>query len=265
MNTINSITARIANLKEEEHKLNMLIADAPSGKLIVRKDIDGYRYSVKDKSDDGKAKETYIPRKEVYLAKTLALKAYAQQRLPELKKELRLREAELKYLLADSGTEQYLKAHPGIALLIQSSFHKLSDQLAQWKQLPYERNNEYPEDLIYPTIVPDLLVRSKAEADIISRFEHFGVPYHYEEALKIGSEIIHPDFTCKNLHTGQTIYWEHQGRRDDPKYNSKLSYREELYRRVGVIPWKNLLITTETKDQPLDILWVDIMIDYFLL
>ncbi|MBO7392365.1 MAG: hypothetical protein J6U77_07685, partial [Verrucomicrobia bacterium] len=73
------------------------------------------------------------------------------------------------------------------------------------------------------------------------------------------------DFKCKNMRTGKVFWWEHQGKWDDPGYVSGLPAREELLYKAGLVPWKNLIITTETQDLPLDLQWVDEIIRFFLL
>ena len=178
---------------------------------------------------------------------------------------------------------EYLSLHPGVAAVLQNDpnfqtsvlENDLQKKADQWKNAPYNRSTYNPNELKYPTIVPGLLVRSKAEADIISRFEYFGAAYHYEEEWEIPEHLItlygrnnfafHPDFKVKNMRTGNVFWWEHQGGWDNPKYVANMARRETDLFRMGLIPWKNLIITTETLAQPLDLLWVDEIIQFYLL
>ena len=97
------------------------------------------------------------------------------------------------------------------------------------------------------------------------RLVHFGVPFRYEELVYSNGIYYHPDFSCLNVRTLEKIYIEHQGGWDMDSYVDRLHNREMDLKQAGIIPWKNLLITTETKDQSLDINWVDVLIQYYLL
>lgn len=173
--------------------------------------------------------------------------------------------AQLRMSVSPKKADEYLIKHPGAAVLVEPMLRKRSRQLEEWKIAPYPRSQEFPEDLIYPTIIPGLMVRSKAEADILSRFEHFLVPYHYEDELREGYTVIHPDFTCRNVQTGELFYWEHQGKWDDIGYVQRVNKRNILYSQMGIYPGVNLIITTETENHPLDLQWVDQLIAYYLL
>ena len=210
-------------------------------------------------------KEIYISSDKIGLAKSLALRDYAINRLKDANREKAIIEREIALLQQEPFADRYLRMHPGAADLVQTYIRKRNEYLEQWKNAPYPKNCDHPENLIFSTVVPGLMVRSKAEGDIVSRFEHYCVPYHYEEKLVLGTAILHPDFTCKNIQTGETIYWEHLGSVDKKGYTSDSLQRIELYRRNGIYLWKNLLITTETADRPLDIQWIDQIIKHFLL
>ena len=127
-----------------------------------------------------------------------------------------------------------------------------SKDIISWKQTPYNRNMKYPDQLKFTTVVTDLLVRSKAEADIISRLEYYGVPYHYEEIQKIDNIPIAMDFTCLNLSTRQKIYWDHRGMLDNEAYIQKTLKCDAIFLNAGIVPWINLIVTTETKECPLE-------------
>lgn len=145
---------------------------------------------------------------------------------------------------------------------------KLRDKnsfIQEWTNADYQRSNLYPEKLIYPTVIPNLKVRSKAEADWISRLVHFGIPLRYEELIISNQVALHPDITGLNITTLTPVYIEHQGGWDNDDYIRNLEGRSLLLKQAGIIPWKNLIITTETRSQPLDINWIDELIQYFFM
>ena len=139
-------------------------------------------------------------------------------------------------------------------------------ELEKWRTQDYYKNPYRPEGLIVPTVIPGFKVRSKSEADIIARLVHFGVPFHYEEGFEVGGKWRFPDITCKAISSPyKEFYWEHLGGLSSFKYfDENIKKLKEFY-SCGIIPWKNLIITTETDEEPLDINWVDEIIKYYLL
>lgn len=253
-------------IENEVQMLEQYVSTAPKGKLVCRQRVPGkYDFSYCIHEQNGRKKEAHIPLSKKELALQLAYKEYAIKRLADCKKELYALNCFLSFYGREKETDQYLKSHPGAATLLTPILSSPDEYAKQWQKKPYTRSTNRPEDLIYPTVVPDLKVRSKAEGDIISRFIYFQVPYRYEEQLIINGIVLHPDLTCLNVRTREEFYWEHQGAWDKQNYVSRLSGREDQYRIAGIIPWKNLIITTETANQPLDINWVDLIIQYFLL
>ena len=75
----------------------------------------------------------------------------------------------------------------------------------------------------------------------------------------------HADFLCLNLRTRQEFYWEHCGKMDDPEYSSNLTARISEYLKKGIIPGKNLILSMETADIPLNTKDVERMIEVFLI
>lgn len=252
-------------LDEEIRNLQDKICNSPPGTLISRKNPDGsYSYSQSLKDSEGKKKEIYFRKDDTDMPRKLAEKGYAEARLKDALREKRVIERELCLTQNDNKEDRFLRLHPGHAELVIPLLRNQNPFAEQWAKQPYVRNKKYPEGLIYPTVIPGLNVRSKSEGDIISRFVHFGVPFRYEEEHVINRISFHPDFTCLNTETNQVFFWEHQGRWDDPKYVSRLEDRNIQFQKAGIIPWKNLIITTETATQPLDIGWVDHLIQFFL-
>ena len=306
MSSLHAIELLIDNLNKEIAYFQKLIDDAPKGNLVCRTTPSGkYRYAIRDFfeedisensisiddipeeensegliSDDTVSEDTSskkespkkekterpIPKENIELAKALALREYAKRRVADAKTQVNGLKAQLRMYSRPRQADEYLINHPGAAVLIEPMIRKRSGQLEEWKNAAYPRSRDFPEDLIYPTVVPGLIVRSKAEADILSRFEYYGVPYHYEEELRNGYEVICPDFTCRNIRTGETFYWEHQGKWDDEGYVvRRVNKRNEVYCRMGIYPSVNLIVSTETEKHPLDIQWVDQLIQYYLL
>ena len=260
----------------------------PSECLVSRKGSGGsFYYYKRSKDADGRRQEKYLPQSSDNEIRRLAYSAYARSRLRDAEAEKKALETLIQFLSKESQVSQLLKKHPGVAAALgdwlstrnddglSASDIELREKAKEWTNRPYKRSTLNPENLKFPTIVPELYVRSKSEADIISRFEYFGVAYHYEEEYEVPEHLanlyrrngyaLHPDFKCRNMRTGNVFWWEHQGKWDDAKYVADLAQRENLLYKIGLIPWKNLIITTETLARPLDLQWVDEIIRFYLL
>ena len=289
MFSIDNLRYRSASLEKEIQTLKNYIAkNDSSGYLVVRKGENGaFYYSKRVADPEGRRKEEYLPQSSENEIKKLAYSSYVSNRLKDAEAEKRALDSLIKFLSKESHVSQFMTTHPGVAAALgdwlstrnddglSASDIELREKAKEWKRRPYKRSTLNPENLKYPTIVPELYVRSKSEADIISRFEYFGVAYHYEEEYEVPEHLaslyrrngyaFHPDFKCRNMRTGNVFWWEHQGKWDDAKYVADLAQRENLLYKIGLVPWKNLIITTETLARPLDLQWVDEIIRFYLL
>ena len=264
MTNLRNLIARRDLLDKTIAEYEQLIRNAPEGDLVVRKRSPGsYTYTRKIRLSDGTMKELYLGQDDSQEAVLLAKKRYARKLLPSLKEEQILLNKLINLRMKDSASDHFLQTHPGFRQLLQTSVENYD--IIIWKNSSYDRNMNYPDQLRFSTVVPDLMVRSKAEADIVSRLEHYGVPYHYEEIQTIGGVRVAMDFTCRNLSTKQILFWDHRGMLDNPAYIQKTLNCDALFLKEGIIPWMNLIITTETKDCPLDLQWVDTIIRHYLL
>ena len=268
MSSIVNLIIRSKKLEEEIRKLEGLIKEAPEGRIVSRKSKNleaGFKYTHIFEKPEGIINEKYLGKKDLQKAKQLANRMFAEKKLLDLKKEKTLIDKMITFRTCDSNAERFLKSHRNLHQLLGSVSSPVEQELLDWKKSDYIRNKKYPEGLIYTTVVPELTVRSKAEADIVSRLEFFGVPYHYEELVLINNAYYAIDFTCRHIQTGMIWYWDHRGMMDNPDYIRKTISCESAYLNAGIIQGINLIVTTETKNNPLDLQWVDELIQYFLL
>lgn len=289
MFSIDNLRKKSASLEKEIRAIEgYLKAHGDPAHLLVRNNrYHTLSYSKKYKDSEGKWKEKYLPMSAENEIKKLAYQKYAAKRLQDAKREKSAIDHFIRVLSSESNVDKYMQKHPGIFAMLKDwliakgddslsvSDEEIRRRAEEWKNAPYKRSETNPEYLKYPTIIKGLKTRSKAEADIVSRFEHFGAAYHFEEMFEIPDHVrnlyrrnnfdIHPDFKCKNMRTGKVYWWEHQGQWDNPSYVSDLPARENILFKAGLVPWKNLIITTETLELPLDIQWVDQIIQFYLL
>ena len=110
-------------------------------------------------------------------------------------------------------------------------------------------------------------VRSKSEVIIADRLFVKGIPYRYEIYFPMEFEdisYVYPDFEILNERTKEEFLWEHLGKLGDEGYSEAQLKKLSGYARSGFIPGKNLLLSFESKNRPLDTYYVDALIDAFL-
>ena len=136
----------------------------------------------------------------------------------------------------------------------------VKEQIRRWENENYETNEKYMENMIYETDRGEM-VRSKSEliiANILNKSKK--LLYKYERPLELIKEgrvqVLYPDFTILNVNTGKMIYWEHAGLMDDSMYASQFVNKINTYFDNDIIVGINLVITYETRNNPLNIKYV---------
>jgi len=199
---------------------------------------------------------TYIPKARQDLAEQLALKAYLEQRLTELRRE---QEALDHYIgTIETRVSESMMSGPGFYtdLLKKADSRTFPENVQAWMEEEYERSNEFPENLIYHTL-QGTAVRSKSEMLIASRLELYHVPYRYECAVMLGNREVYPDFTIMHPVTGKIYYWEHFGMMDKQKYADTARGKLDRYIANGLCPQIDFMATFETQEHPLDLKQVE--------
>ena len=233
-----------------EKKINSLenqLASFPDGKLVCSRTENRYKWF----QSDGHQK-TYIPKKNRALAEKLATKKYLSLLREDLLNEKLAIDSYLKHHKSNVGqAEKLLLDSSEFQNLLRPYFTPLSQELEEWKNASYEKNQKNPEHLKHHSISGHLL-RSKSEA-IIDTILHINkIPYRYECGLHLGEITLFPDFTIKHPQTGQNFYWEHFGLMDDLNYSKNVCSKLQIYTSNGIIPSINLITTFETKNKPFD-------------
>lgn len=142
--------------------------------------------------------------------------------------------------------------------------HSVKKELENWMNEKYEKNGSHPENLVVKGTQGKFL-RSKSEAIIDKVLYTNGIPFRYEDKLVLENTFLYPDFTTRHPKTGQVYYWEHFGLMDQPEYINRACQKIKLYCENGIIPGINLILTYETKENPLSIDQVEkIVKEYFL-
>lgn len=245
-------------LEEQIKSLQSQLKQFPDGKLICARNDDHYKWY----HSDGKVR-TYIPKENRHLAEQLAAKKYLTLQLNETIQEKCAIEFYLRHAKTDQNIQK-LTEHPEYQKLLSSFFKPLSQELTEWVQAPFERPLKYLEQLTQKSISGHM-VRSKSEALIDTVLYINKIPFRYECALKLDETTIYPDFTIRHPRTGKLYYWEHFGRMDDPNYRRKVFAKQQLYADHNIIPSIQLISTYETREQPLNMEFVENLIHYYFL
>ncbi|MCQ2512431.1 MAG: hypothetical protein MJ092_03490 [Lachnospiraceae bacterium] len=267
MFNIENYTYLLNNLIAEKAKLQEAINDAPDASLTCKTRKNGkqelyIRWHAG--SPQFSSKSIYVNQSLVPLARQIAEGMYARAKIGKVNKVIK----GLSYLIDVYGNtapeDLLLQKRPWLYSMMPNALDN-NEKMRKWKLAEYERTFEHPENIIHETCVPGLLVRSKSEADIVSRLEHFGVPYHYDEFQTFNGVRLSIDFICINVQTGKKWCWDHRGMLDNPSYIEKTLFRERIFLNAGIIHGINLIITSETSAHPLSIPTIDEEIRRYLL
>ena len=226
-------------MREIDNKLD----SSPQGALRVS-NIKGIpRYYHMTKPGDTKGK--YIKKKNKNLACQLAQKDYMQRLYREVERELE----SINIYLTNHGEVDIENVYDGLNQYRKEIVTPLvitDEMYAEWWEMEaYETNPYHPEDKVYPT-KKDEMVRSKSEVLLADMYYELGIPYRYEAGLRLkNGKKKYPDFTLLNIHKREVIYHEHLGLMDNEEYRQANFNKLDEYRRNGIYPGKNLIITYE--------------------
>lgn len=218
----------------------------PSGKLVCSQNG---KYQKWYQSDGHK--KTYIPKSNKQLAEKLAIKKYLALHLEDLEKEKKAIESYLRHSTNRKSIE-LLSNHSEYQKLLKPYFSPISEELSNWANAPYERNQKYSEQLVHKGSSGNY-VRSKSESMIDMILYLHKIPFRYECALNLDETTLFPDFTIRHPQTGEVFYWEHFGLMDNSEYSKNTYSKLQFYTNHGIIPSIQLITTYETREHPLTI------------
>ncbi len=225
------------------------------------------------KSNPQNKKSHYISVKNKKLAQELAQQDYDNKIVQAARQELKILQHLLRqYEGLSSRNHLVEKIFPKLNLLRQALIKpvRFSDNFfaVQWQNVSYEKK-AFPEGSTPFSTSRDELVRSKSELIIAETLKRMNIPYRYEFPLQLTSETgrlitIHPDFMCLKVKSRNEYFWEHFGMMDNPEYAEQAIQKLNLYALNGFFPGKNLIITTESGQQPISTKVVEKIVREFL-
>ena len=228
---------------------------APAGSLRVTSSNHVVQYYHKTKTGD--TCDHYIPTKNFKLAKALAQKNYDKLLIESLKKESRLLQTAINsYKKITLAERLFSLLHKKRQALI-TPVCLPDEQFAKfWQNIAYEKKPFSPEAPVLLTARNER-VRSKSEIIIADTLNRLNIPYRYEFPINLKTEngdfrIFNPDFICLNQRTREEFLWEHFGMMDDADYATTAARKLRLYETNGIYPGKNLIISVETSELPIN-------------
>ena len=260
---------RMMLLNEEERMEKFLVEtterlhDAPLGNLRLSRCGKTFQYYLSMPGD--KKRGAYIPKAETRLIRRLAQKSYDEK----ISKLAAKRLAQIRKITKDYEDDEiekiFLKEHEARKALIVPVEPTWDQKLEKWVSEEY-RKKDFLEGT--PVILTEKgeRVRSKSEKIMADYFYRSGIPYHYEKPLYLnGLGIVHPDFTFLSKVSGQEIYWEHDGRMDDPVYAHNAVKKIQAYEENDIYPGERLILTFETEKNVLDMRHVKRLVEKYLI
>lgn len=273
-------------LEEEIEELELLVSmaqkdvkSAPQGELHVSncKNTSQY-YWRKDKKE---IKGKYIRKSNEKFIRDLAQKDYAQRMQKVLMPIIMQKKQMLKKLIEIDAHQQLLDVEASLSLARQkyiTPYVQTDDRYTELWECEKRKQKENAiksrsrrtgkfmeaETEIYTE--KGECVRSKSEKILADKLYMMQIPYIYELPLLIeGYGYIKPDFTVLNKRTRKEYYWEHFGMMSDTEYCEKAIKKIEGFAMNGIMPGKNLILTYETQDHPLNMKMVEKLVQEYLL
>ena len=191
-------------------------------------------------------------------------KAYDEKIVKAAEKSL----CRIRMLIKEYETDQieqvYLKLHPERKKLIEPVEKTWDQRLEAWLSEEYQ-GKAFQEGTVMIRTEKGERVRSKSEKILADYFYRNGIPYKYERPLYLkGLGVVHPDFTILSRRSGQEIFWEHNGRMDDPVYAQNAVRKIQAYMENDIYPGESLILTFETEKTVLDDRMVKGIVERFL-
>lgn len=243
------------NLKEilakEEKRLECIVLktkkqmeNVPEGSLRISASKNGISYYHYTNSVHKNG--TYISRKNTELIQRLAQKEYDRKVLRDAEKKLRYIRLLLNMYERQETEDIFYREHSERKKWIRPVEPVWEEIVREWQAEVYQGKHFEEENSVIYTERGEQ-VRSKSEKILADYFYRHEIPYKYERPLYLeGFGIVYPDFTILSRKTGEEIYWEHNGKMDDPVYARSALKKIETYEKNNIFPGEKLILTYET-------------------
>lgn len=198
---------------------------------------------------------TYIPQSNIKLVKALAQKNYYEKIVRAARDELRL----IDQMMKPDAIKKFGKVEAMYSMLpdarkalVMPVWLDDEEYVRRWQAEPFEENPAFPEEKRYATKRGEY-VRSKSEAMIADAYFDLGIPYKCDYPISINPATTkYVDFVLLDVAHRKEIYHEHFGLLDKPGYLMNNLHKLNEYRKKGIFVGKNLILTHDLENSPLD-------------
>lgn len=227
------------------------LKNAPAGKLRINKHHSGYQYFIRKDSKDINGK--YVRKKDFTLVKALAQRDY-NIKIQELAiKEKKILDRLATFYSTGDCDSYITQMHPQKASLVTPIKESDDRYIQNWLATNANPQETFmAEGLIYDN-GKGVMMRSMSEVIISKILDEKGIPYVYEKTVALSKfKTVCPDFTILDVKNRREIYIEHLGLMDDAEYFAKNVKKIADYEKAGIYLGDRLLITYETRKEPLN-------------
>ena len=270
MNLIEHAKNERKNVQAEIKKYKAEIRKLPNGRLECHKRGNGWRWYVKKEG-----KKEYVTKNHHKTAEALAYKRATKVKLDELQACEEAIGAFIESMATSKEPkDKRNKPNPEIERLAQAYYDRTHPEEAERKKEIERQLNEDIQKFKGRDINKDeypvrsswgLRFRSKTEERIYQKLRENDLLVLYEPDMELDGWMISPDFVVYNKRNGKKWVWEHFGMMDNPDYVNKSKSKIMRYIENGYIPSINMITTYEIKDNPVDLIYMDSIIENFLL
>lgn len=256
------LKGRKKQLLQWKREKEIALRSAPKGTLRVC--CNGNRTQYYHRKDTGDSNGIYLRKSEKELVCKLAQKEYDQKVLRAIEKELEVVEKCLASYSLRGAEAIYENLHETRKEIVIPILEPQEQYVRNWESVIYQGKG-FDENVPEYYTAKKERVRSKSELIIADLLAREGVPYRYEYPLHLkGFGQIYPDFMVLNVAKRKEFYWEHLGMMDDPTYAEKAIQKITMYEQNGIYPGEQLILTHETRKNPLSQKMVRRMIEHYL-
>ena len=250
-------------LKDIEKELRERQELFPKGTLRISQCRGKTAYYHREETTDHNGR--YIPKRQMELAAKLAQKDYDARMLEAIGKECRAIEAYRRFYPECRSEEVYEALSAGRKAIVIPALESDAMFIQHWEEERYEGKPFTADAPEYYTEKGER-VRSKSEIIIANALMKAGVPYRYEYPVYLkGFGTVYPDFAALNIFLRKTVYWEHFGMMDNEAYAENAVRKILGYERQGIYPGDQLIVTFETKNNPISMKQISGIIEHYLL
>lgn len=259
----NALEKSFSELQKYKKQAEAMLKNVPSGNQHLRVSRRGksFEYYLIEKT--GATNGNYLKKANQILLKQLCRKEYAQKVLRTIEKQSRSISKFLEKFRPAALMQVYTDLHPGKQEFVHPIIPDDETYVKEWNAVAYF-GRSFDESAAEFFTQKGERVRSKSEILIADSLAKNNVPYHYEFPVKVGHRTVYPDFYCLNVRTREMLLWEHLGMMDNPDYVQKAVLKLNEYQNAGYVLGKNLIITMESIESPLNVKTVRQMIAAYL-